>query len=50
MPILLKVNNRSTLHEDEVFDSNLWSIRPFFLILQLAHKVFFFSLTPFYLP
>ena len=38
MPILLKVNNRSTLHEDEVFDSNLWSIRPFFLILQLAHN------------
>ena len=26
------------MHEDEVFDSNLWSIRPFFLILQLAHN------------
>ena len=25
-----------------MFDSNLWNIRPFFLILQLAHKVFSF--------
>ena len=33
-----KIKIRSTLHEDEVFDSNLWSIRPFFLILQLAHN------------